>query len=295
MSSASPTLLTPTTADAPLLDPECLPDYDLIVTEDETPVESYFSERQPTLLTDALHASWSFDGRPFQSMGNVGLFYAVKQPPLVPDYLLSLDVEWPDNPWPKENRSYFLWKTRKPPDLVIEIVSNTVGGEVDVKPPMYAKIGVAYYVIHDPLNELGGGVVRAFALRGGLYEPVPADFFAGIGLGLTLWTGHYAGMRSEWLRWCDRSGRLLLTGEELAIQERQRADQEQQQATEQRQRAEQQQRRAEQQQQLAEQLQQRAAQQQQLAEQQQQRAEQQQQRAERLAAQLRSLGIEPTE
>ncbi|MFM9962839.1 MAG: Uma2 family endonuclease, partial [Planctomycetaceae bacterium] len=95
--------------------------------------------------------------------------------------------------------------------------------------------------------------LQVLALRGRVYEPVAADFLPEIGLGLTLWNGHYAGVRAEWLRWCDRSGRLLATGEEQAIQERQRADQEQQ------------------------------------------RAEEQQQRADRLAAQLRSLGFNPSE
>lgn len=275
MSSAVASELPPT-ATAPPLPVECLPNYDLIVTEDDTPVENLFSERQPTLLTDSLCASWSgtAEGRPFQSMGNVGLFYAVKEPPLVPDYLLSLDVATPDDVWPKQNRSYFIWNVGKAPDLVMEIVSNTAGGEADVKRRMYAKIGILYYVIFDPLNLLRGGVLQVLALRGRVYEPVAADFLTDIGLGLTLWTGHYAGVRAEWLRWCDHSGRLLLTGEELAIQERQRADQEQQRAEDQQQRAEVQQQRAEQQQ---------------------QRADQERLRADRLSAQLRSLGVTPSE
>ena len=258
----------PTTI-VPPLDFECLPNYDLLVTEDDTPVENIFSERQAKLLSDSLHASWSGpgDGRPFQSMSNVGLFYAVKEPCLVPDFLLSLDVEMPDDVWSKEHRSYFVWNAGKSPDLVIEVVSNKEGGEADVKRRKYAKAGVLYYVIFDPLNQLQGGVLQVLALRGRVYVTVPANYLPDIGLGLTLWNGHYAEVRGEWLRWCDQSGRLLLTGEELAIQERQRADQEQQRAEEQQQRAEEQQ----------------------------QRAEEQQQLAERLAAQLRSLGVEPAE
>lgn len=258
----SPTALAEvlaTSASQPL-DAECLPNYELIVTEDDTPVENLFSERQPTLLTDSLYASKSVlsDGRTFVSMGNVGLFFAVKQPPLVPDFLLSFDVEVPDNILPKENRSYFIWNYGKPPDLVIEIVSNKEGGEADVKPRMYAKIGVTYYVILDPLDLLGGGVLQVFALHGRAYEPVAADFLPDIGLGLVLWDGTYAGASAQWLRWCDHSGQLLLTSEERADQERQRADLEEQRADEA-----------------------------------QERAEQAQERANRLAAQLKSLGIEP--
>ncbi|MFM9966394.1 MAG: Uma2 family endonuclease [Planctomycetaceae bacterium] len=267
---------------------ECLPNYDLIVTEDDTPVDSLISEREMKLLTDPLHASWSGpgEGRSFVCMSNVGLFFAPKKPPLVPDFLLSLDVAMPTDALPKEHRSYFIWKYGKPPDLVIEIVSNKEGGEADVKWNKYAQLGITYYVIHDPFDELEGGVLRAFMLRDGVYEPMDAPLFPEIGLGLTLWHGHYAGMRAEWLRWCDCSGRLLLTGAERAIQAEQRLDQEQQ-------RADQEQQRALQEQQRADQEQQRADLEQQRADLEQQRADQEKQRAERLAAQLRSLGIEP--
>ena len=268
MSSTAPPVLPPL-GTAPPLPVECLPNYDLIVTEDDTPVDSVFCERQMWLMGDVLSASWSGpgEGRPYLSMANVGLFFGVKQPPVVPDFLLSLDVELPDDAWPKANRSYFVWNYGKAPDLVAEFVSNTEGGEADTKRRLYAKIGVPYYVIFDPLAQLGSEVLQVLALRGRVYEPVAADFLPVIGLGLMLWQGHYMGMHAEWLRWCDRSGRLLLTGEEQAVQERQRADQEQQ----------------------------RAEDQQQQAVQERQRADDQQQRADRLAAQLRSLGVEPSE
>lgn len=285
----SSSLLAPAD-EAPPLPAECLPNYDLIITEDDTPVDSLSSEREMKLLTDPLHASWSGpgEGRSFVCMSNVGLFYAWKKPALVPDFLLSLDVEMPEDVYPKEHRSYFIWNYGKPPDLVIEIVSNKEGGEADVKLRKYAQLGITYYVIHDPLNELQGGVLRAFTLRGGVYEPMDAALFPLIGLGLTLWHGHYAGMRAEWLRWCDPSGRPLLTGAERAIQAEQRLDQEQQRANQEEQRASQEQQRADQEQQRADQEQQRA-------DQEQQRADQEQQRAKRLVAQLKSLGIEPAE
>ena len=183
---ATSSVLEPTAA-APPLPPECLPNYDLIITEDDTPVDSLISEREMKLLTDPLHASWSGpgEGRSFVCMTNVGLFFALKKPPLVPDFLLSLDVEMPEDGLPKENRSYFLWNYGKPPDLVVEIVSNKEGGEADVKWRKYAQLGITYYIIHDPLNELEGGVLRAFTLRGGVYEPMDTTFFPLIGLGLT--------------------------------------------------------------------------------------------------------------
>ncbi len=232
MTTASSLLTPPAAKTVPQLPPECLPNYDLMVTEDDTPVDSLFCERQAKLLTDVIYCSWPGPGdeRPFLCMSNVGLFFAVRQPPVVPDFLLSLDVAPPDNPWPKENRSYFVWNYGKFPDLVLEFVSNTEGGEGDIKLRMYAKMGIPYYVIFDPLNQLRGGVLRVLNLRQGAYVPVAADWLPDLRLGLTLWNGEYAGVQGEWLRWCDDSGRLLPTAEERADQEQQRADQEQQRA-----------------------------------------------------------------
>lgn len=308
--SSPAALLTPV-AESYSLPPECLPNYDLIRTEDDEPVDNLFAERNAKLLTDVVYASWSGpeDGRPFLAMSNVGLFFAAKQPPLVPDFLLSLDVEPPEDVLPKENRSYFVWNYGKVPEVVIEIVSNTEGSEADRKLRQYAKMRILYYVIFDPLNLLGGGVLRVFMLQQDKYMPAPTNWMPGVELGLTLWEGHYAGIRGNWLRWCDQQGRVLLTGEERAIQEQQRADQEQQRADEAIQRAAQEQQRADQEQQRADEAVQRAAQEQQRADeaiqraaQEQQRAEQQQSRAtsaeehvRRLTEKLQALGISADE
>lgn len=242
------------------LPPECLPDYDAIITEDDTPVDNIFSEKQQRLLAESLYTSWPGPGeeRPFLVLANVGLFYALHQPPFVPDALLSVDVRAPDDLWPKPNRSYFIWMYGKPPDVVIEIVSNQKGGEDSTKLQAYARIGITHYVIFDPGNQLGGGVLRVYTLHAGAYLPQPDRRCEGIGLGLMLWEGAYEGTTAVWLRWCDGEGHIIPTGAERAAQERQRAEQAE----------------------LA-------------REQERQRAEQERQRAERLAAQLRALGIEP--
>ena len=81
--------------------------------------------------------------------------------------------------------------------------------------------------------------------------------------------------------------------QQRAEEQQQRAEEQQQQAKEQQQQAEEERQRAEEERQRAEEQQQRAEEQQQRAEEQQQRAEEERQRAERLAAHLRSLGIDP--
>jgi Uma2 family endonuclease len=253
---------------------ELRPDIDHLITEDDTPVDNIYSERQQRLLTQSLYASWSGpgEGRPFVAFANVGLFNSVREQAQVPDVMLSLDVTLPDDIWEKRHRSYFIWEYGKPPEVVIEVVSNKKGGEASTKLRKYASMGVAYYVIYDPEQQLSNEVLRIFKRNGIAYVQQQALWLEDVGLGLTMWQGRYEDWQDTWLRWCDRSGNILLTGGERAEQERQRAEQERQRAEQERQRAEQERQRAEQER-LA--------------------REEAEQKVQRLAAQLRALGVEP--
>lgn len=239
-----------------------------LVTEDDTTVDNILSEKQQRLLTEPLYGAWSGPDRcapghrGFLALANVGLFYALRQPPLVPDMMLALDVPGlgPDLSQ-KANRSYFVWvQDGKLPAVVVEIVSNQEGGEDSEKLRKYEAIGVPYYVIFDPWRLLSDRMLRIYQFAGasqGYIEQV-GGLLDTVGLGLSLWQGEYEGTKTWWLRWTDREGRLIPTGAELAQREQQRA-------TEAEQRAEASAR----------------------------RAEQERQRAERLAARLRELGVEP--
>src|SRR3954469_2015486 len=169
-----------------VLDPaDIAPNIDHIVTEDDTPGDNIFSEKQQRLLTEPLYSSWSGPGaeRVFMVAANVGVYAAVYQPPLVPDVFLSLDVQVPEDMWAKNHRSYFLWEYGKPPDVAIEIVSNRKGHEAGSKLRDYARIGVAYYAIFDPDEQLQGKILRLYALREGKYAPLKGQWLPEIGLG----------------------------------------------------------------------------------------------------------------
>ena len=59
----------------PLVDPrppEQWPGFENLVTEDDTPVDNVFSEKQQILLTQTLYDSWSV--RPFVALANVGAY-----------------------------------------------------------------------------------------------------------------------------------------------------------------------------------------------------------------------------
>jgi Uma2 family endonuclease len=215
------------------LPPELHPNVDHLVTEDDTPVDNIFSEKQQRLLTEPLYSSWGVPGqrRPFVAMANVGLFYAIRKPPFVPDMLLSLDVEVPEDLWPKAHRSYFVWEYGKAPDVVIEVVSNREGGEDSEKLSGYARVGVRYYVIFDPERHLSEEVLRAYRLEGFSLHPMDGPvWFPEVGLGLRLWQGRYEEHENTWLRWVDSEGQLIPSGNERAELERQRAESERQRA-----------------------------------------------------------------
>lgn len=218
---SSPAPDRPTTAPpSPIaaLDPADWPDLSDVVTEDDQPVDNIFSEKQQRLLTETLYSSWPGpgDGRPFLALANVGLFFAVGRPPLVPDMMLSVDVSAPDEVWTKAHRSYFVWVYGKPPDVVIEVVSNDEGGEDGRKLAEYARIGIPHYVIFDPERHLGPELLRVYRLEGGVYQRAADGTLPRLGLSLDLWSGAYEQIQETWLRWFDAEGRPLPTGAERA-------------------------------------------------------------------------------
>jgi Uma2 family endonuclease len=206
------------------------PDISALVTEDDAPVDNLPSEKEQRILTEPLYSSWSGpppdeDGEPrsFVAAANVGLFASLKQPPIVPDVFLSLDVKIHDDWWDKQHRSYLFWEFGKPPEIVIEIVSNREGDELGKKRRRYASMRIANYVVYDPTRTLGGVVLQAFELRGSFYVPVE-PWFESIGLGLVVWDGVFEGVRERWLRWCTRDGIVVPTGAERAEAEHSRAE-----------------------------------------------------------------------
>jgi hypothetical protein len=235
------------------------------VTEDDTPLDSILTEKQERLLTEPLYTSWSGpppreDGapRPFAVLANVGLFSTPKEDPVVPDVMLSLDVAIPQDLGQKGNRTYALWRYQKAPEVVIEIVSNTKGGELDTRQARYARLGVKYYVVYDPLGELGEVSLRAFELHGAAYVEMVRPWFEDVGLGLLEWEGTFEKIHRPWLRWHTRDGKVVPTGSERAAEEKARAEMAEVRADDEK-----------------------------------ARADDEKARAERLAARLRALGLNP--
>ena len=199
-----------------LLPLELCPVVDHIVTEIDAPLINVFCEKQQRLLTEPLYSSWAGPGgqRSFVAMSKVGLFFAVRRAPLVPNVLLSLDVERPADLHSKNHRSYFIWEYGKVPDIVIEVVANREGGESSEKLAAYARIMVGYYVIFDPDRLLSSEMLRVYCrdVPGFRKMDGPASF-PDVGLGLQIWQGRYEDHEGAWLRWIDSEGTLIPTGQ----------------------------------------------------------------------------------
>jgi Uma2 family endonuclease len=213
-----------------------IPDANKLVTEDDTPVDNFESAKQQRLLVSCLYSS--LQNQLFLAESNVGIYHIYKQPPIVPDVFLSFDVQVPENWWEKRNRCYLVWEFGKPPEVVIEIVSNKIGDELGDKLKTYEHMRVSYYIVYDPTQQLGEKQLRIYQLVGRRYQET-SDWLEHIDLGLTLWEGEFEGRQDTWLRWCYQDGTVLPTGDERAQTAEQRAQTAQQQAEQEEQQKEQ--------------------------------------------------------
>jgi hypothetical protein len=211
------------------LPPEAVPDLSKFQIEDGEALDSIHNERQQRLLANSLQRPWPglAVGRRWEVFTNVGYFYRSRPTKgLAPDTMLSLDVEQGDPLAELADRSYFLWERGKPPEVVIEVVSDYAGEELGTKRTQYAQGRVAYYAVFDPRCLLSTELLQAFRRNEdtGEYARLGRAWFPLVSLGLTIWEGVYEGVHSTWLRWCDEQGNLIQTEHEYAEAQRQRAD-----------------------------------------------------------------------
>jgi Uma2 family endonuclease len=210
-----------------------------LVTEDDVPVDNLFSAKQRRLLVEPLYSSWhppALEGetepRHFLADSDVGIFSSLHQPPVAPDMFLSFDVQADADYFENEHRAYFMWVFEKGPEVVVEVVSNRKGKEMDSKMQRYARMGILYYVVFDPFCVLSQEKVRVheLTLGGRRYRRRPDFELPEIGLTMQLWRGEFEDVEAEWLRWCDADGRLIATGAEGQRRATQRAEAEAQRA-----------------------------------------------------------------
>jgi hypothetical protein len=222
---------------------EKLPD-DFVLPDD--PVESNL---QP-LLASALRESLALAGLILESMliaSNFGICATVGGKTVVkaPDWVYIPSVD--PLALGETRRSYTPHAQGAVPDIVLEFISETEGEEYSTNSDYpYGKfyfydciLQVPVYGVFKPKT----GELDVYRLGSEKYEQQLSDgnnhfWVEEIGLFLGVWWGKREEVTAHWLRWWDRSGNLLLWGNELVAQERQRLERVNQQLERESQRAE---------------------------------------------------------
>jgi Uma2 family endonuclease len=217
--------------------PQNLPSSDELPDSDDTPVDNELQILVPTLLRAILNWLWGDSLRDSSASRNdwffgvnMGVYHTTgKSPriPIVPDGFLSLGVERQKGQYGR--KSYVVWEENGiVPIFVLEIVSQTYGGEYDEKISDYAHLGALYYAIYNPQFhkrdkhdsfEVYRLVDEEYVRQ--LGEPV---WMPEIGLGIGREIGINENWRREWLYWYNQKGTRFPTPDEVAQQERQRAE-----------------------------------------------------------------------
>ncbi|MEO0768346.1 MAG: Uma2 family endonuclease [Cyanobacteria bacterium J06649_4] len=208
---------------------EPLPD-DFILPDD--PVENIQQPPLAAALTDALGANNRISSEMLMG-SNFALVATVDKKKVVkaPDWFYVPSVQ----PVPDDfiRRSYTPNLQGEPVAIVMEFLSAEDCGELSVRDTSpYGKLyfyeqilQVPTYVTYDPYDSS----VQVRQLKDGQYVLRSADennrfWLPELKLSLGLWHGERLGKTTDWLRWWDESGSLLLWSAEQAESERQRAD-----------------------------------------------------------------------
>jgi len=185
---------------------------------DEPPLESDFHRDQIDLLIRLLRHWWA-DREDVYISGNLTIYYNQQQ-------IKTRDFRGPDffvvrGTEKKDRRSWAIWDEQgKYPNLILEILSDsTKSVEMGLKKDPYQNtFRTPDYFWFDPYTQ----EFQGFHLVDGVYEPIPATAEG------RLWSQQlslYLGVWENRLRFFTAEGDLIPSPEELAAQERQRAEQ----------------------------------------------------------------------
>lgn len=197
-----------------------LPTSDELPDSDGLPVDNELHTLVSNLLGLILGFIWGQRFDWFFGV-NMGIYHTTginPRVPIVPDGFLSLGVERIRGN--QLRKSYVVWEENDiVPLFVLEIVSQTPGGEYDEKISIYAKLGVLYYIIYNPdfWRRDQQEPFEIYQLVNGSYQRQIGEPFwmPEIGLGIGRRIGSHRGLQREWLYWFDERGNRILTPEEL--------------------------------------------------------------------------------
>jgi Uma2 family endonuclease len=222
--------------------------------DDGIPMETQRHKLQMDILIDTIQP-WLDQRADGYVGGNMFVYYSLAQLKNQdfrgPDFFAVLGV-------PKTERlSWVVWEEGKPPDVVIELLSeSTANNDKNAKKLIYQnQMRVSEYFWYDPFNP---NDFAGFDLNSGAYQPIALNakdqlVSKVLDLALVRWEGNYRGVDATWLRWATLDGELFPTSQEMVVITQQRAKEVEQRAEQEKERAEQEKERAEQEKERAEQ------------------------------------------
>lgn len=192
---------------------------------DDIPVDNEDQNFLPNFLLFLLESIWAkrldwFFGVDMAIYHTTGVNPRV---PVVPDGFLSLGVE--RRKASGSRSSYVVWEENGiVPTFVLEVVSQTYGGEYDKKMEIYAKLDVLYYIVYNPTfwKRDQHQPFEVYKLVDGFYQLQIGEPFwmQEIGLGIGRGINSNGGLEREVLYWYNQHSRYQ-TPEELLTQYRQ--------------------------------------------------------------------------
>ena len=208
-----------TPADLKLEDYTLLTEDDLPCDDDEV-METQRHKMQMDLLIDTLHPWLQAHPNGGYAGGDMFVYYSPNQVKNEdfkgPDFFAALGVS------NRERKSWVCWQEGKPPDIVIELLSDsTAANDKTHKKQVYQdRLKVREYYWFDPWNPSDWA---GFQLQSGGYVEIPIDAQGKMtsqvfNLALVRWEGQYFGVDAIWLRWAYSNGTLLPSREEIAEQ-----------------------------------------------------------------------------
>lgn len=211
-----------------------LPSSDELIDSDDIPVDNEDQNFVPNFLLFLLESIWKHREDWFFAV-DMGVYHTTglnPRVPVVPDAFLSLGVE--RRKLGKSRRSYVVWEEQEiVPIFVLEVVSQSAGGEYDEKMAIYRQLEVEYYAIYNPQfwqrdRHLPFEVYKLVAGHYQLQKEEPL-WMPEIGLGMGRCDLPLDPLGREVLTWFNHQGDRYLTLEEQLNLEQQRADAAQQQ------------------------------------------------------------------
>jgi len=229
---------------SPIIIPAAFPDHTQLPESDGTFVKNFQEHPQSLLLTDSISPVLQqlHPDEQYCIGQDCGIYWRETAPPEkgaeAPDWFYVPGV--PPVLEGKIRRSYVLWREYVPPLIALEFASGD-GSEERDRTPLSAlpegttqkpgKFWVYERIIRIPyyaIFEINTSRLEVYHLIDFSYQrlepndrghyPIPP-----LGVELGLWQGRFLNHpERDWLRWWDRQGDLLLTGQELAEQERQK-------------------------------------------------------------------------